>query len=242
MAQACREAGRPHRHRRHQGDGARRDRRHRPQHDRRRPDAPARARLRPLGPATASSSPARSATTAWRSSPSATIWSSQGDLRSDVAPINGLVRAALAAGGDDVVAMKDPTRGGLSSALHEMAEKSGVGILLDEAAFRSATRSARPRSCSASTRSHVANEGKAVIGVRPGRGRSRARRAARPPARPGRRHRRHLRRRAPGQRHPRHRPRAAAARRARGRAASADLLRRRRWRTSASSETAPSGS
>jgi hydrogenase expression/formation protein HypE len=29
--------------------------------------------------------------------------------------------------------MKDPTRGGLSSALHEMAEKSGVGILLEEA-------------------------------------------------------------------------------------------------------------
>ena len=36
----------------------------------------------------------------------------QGDLRSDVAPINGLIRAALAAGGEDVVAMKDPTRGG----------------------------------------------------------------------------------------------------------------------------------
>src|SRR5690242_20207016 len=37
----------------------------------------------------------------------------EGDLRSDVAPINGLVRAALAAGGAGVCAMKDPTRGGL---------------------------------------------------------------------------------------------------------------------------------
>jgi hydrogenase expression/formation protein HypE len=56
----------------------------------------------------------------------------QGDLRSDVAPINGLVRAALAAGGDDVVAMKDPTRGGLSGVLHEMAVKGKVGIVLEE--------------------------------------------------------------------------------------------------------------
>src|SRR5512142_3042521 len=33
----------------------------------------------------------------------------EGDLSSDVAPVNGLVRAALEAGGADVVAMKDPT-------------------------------------------------------------------------------------------------------------------------------------
>src|SRR5919201_5784643 len=38
-----------------------------------------------------------------------------GDLRSDVAPVNGHVRAALEAGGEDVAAMKDPTRGGLAS-------------------------------------------------------------------------------------------------------------------------------
>ena len=56
-----------------------------------------------------------------------------GELRSDVAPINALVRLALACGDDAVTAMKDPTRGGLASALHEMAGKSGVGILLDGA-------------------------------------------------------------------------------------------------------------
>ena len=58
----------------------------------------------------------------------------QGDLRSDVAPLNGLIRAALAAGGEDVVAMKDPTRGGVASVLHEMAGKARVGVLLDETA------------------------------------------------------------------------------------------------------------
>ena len=91
-----------------------------------------------------------------------------GDLRSDVAPLNGLVRAALEAGGDDVVALKDPTRGGLSSVLHEMAGKAGVGVLLDEPAIpvREEVRAA----CEILGIDPllVANEGKAVVGVRPG--------------------------------------------------------------------------
>jgi hydrogenase expression/formation protein HypE len=91
----------------------------------------------------------------------------EGDLRSDVAPINGLVRAALDAGGEGVVAMKDPTRGGLSSALHEMAGKSGVGILLEEPRIpiTDAVRSAGE--LLGIDPLHVANEGKAVIGVAP---------------------------------------------------------------------------
>jgi hydrogenase expression/formation protein HypE len=90
----------------------------------------------------------------------------EGDLRSDVAPLGELIRAALAAGGDDVVAMKDPTRGGLASALHEMAGKSGVGILLEEAAvpLREEVRAASE--LLGIDPLHVANEGKAVLGVR----------------------------------------------------------------------------
>ena len=41
--------------------------------------------------------------------------------------------------------MKDPTRGGLASALHEMAEKSGVGIVLDETARAGDAAGARRR-------------------------------------------------------------------------------------------------
>ncbi|MEM2250836.1 MAG: hydrogenase expression/formation protein HypE [Candidatus Hadarchaeales archaeon] len=52
------------------------------------------------------------------------------DLRSDVAPVWDVVEAALAVGG--ISAMKDPTRGGLASALNEMASKSGVGIVIWE--------------------------------------------------------------------------------------------------------------
>ncbi len=89
----------------------------------------------------------------------------EGELRSDVAPLNGLVRAALAKGG--VSAMKDPTRGGLSSALHEMAEKSGVGILLEEGAVPMRREVRAAAELLGIDPLQVANEGKAVLGVRP---------------------------------------------------------------------------
>jgi hydrogenase expression/formation protein HypE len=92
----------------------------------------------------------------------------EGDLLSDVAPLNGLIRLALESGGADVAAMKDPTRGGLASALHEMASKSGVGILLDEAAVPVAPQVRAAAELLGIEPLHVANEGKAVIGVRSG--------------------------------------------------------------------------
>ncbi len=92
----------------------------------------------------------------------------EGDLVSDVAPVNGLVRAALDAGGPSIVAMKDPTRGGLSSALHEMAGKSNVGILLEEAVIPMTDAVRAAGDLLGIDPLHVANEGKAVLGVRPG--------------------------------------------------------------------------
>ncbi|MDX1624593.1 MAG: hydrogenase expression/formation protein HypE [Gemmatimonadota bacterium] len=88
------------------------------------------------------------------------------DLASDVAPINGLAEAALGVADGAVTAMKDPTRGGLASALHEMAEKAGVGIAVDEAAVpvSDAVRSAAE--ILGLDPFHIANEGKAVLGVR----------------------------------------------------------------------------
>jgi hydrogenase expression/formation protein HypE len=91
----------------------------------------------------------------------------EGDLRSDVTPLGGLVREVLAVGGEDVVALTDPTRGGLASALYEMAEKSKVGILVEEGAVpvREPVRAAAE--LLGIDPMHVANEGKCVIGVRP---------------------------------------------------------------------------
>lgn len=51
-------------------------------------------------------------------------------IRSDVAPLNLVVSRILRVGG--ITAMKDPTRGGLSNALNEWSEKSGVGIEIYE--------------------------------------------------------------------------------------------------------------
>ena len=92
----------------------------------------------------------------------------EGELRSDVAPINGLVRAALAAGGRDVVAMKDPTRGGLSSSLHEMADKARVGIMIDEQSLPVRREVRAASELLGIDPLLVANEGKALLGVRPG--------------------------------------------------------------------------
>jgi hydrogenase expression/formation protein HypE len=90
----------------------------------------------------------------------------EGDLRSDVAPLNGLIRAALRAGGEDVVAMKDPTRGGVAGVLHEMAAKGKVGIVIDEPALPVRDEVRAAGEMIGIDPLLVANEGKAVIGVR----------------------------------------------------------------------------
>jgi len=88
-------------------------------------------------------------------------------LQSDVAPIHTLVRRGLDVGGEGVVALKDPTRGGLSSALHEMAEKSGVGIIVDETAVPLRDEVRAVGELLGIDPLVSANEGKAVFGLRP---------------------------------------------------------------------------
>ena len=84
-------------------------------------------------------------------------------IRSDVAPLWGLVSRALAAG--SIHAMKDPTRGGFASAINEMARKSGVSVRIDEEALpiRKSVRSASMML--GIDPLQVANEGKVVMGV-----------------------------------------------------------------------------
>lgn len=91
----------------------------------------------------------------------------EGELRSDVAPLGTLVAAALAAGGTSIVAMKDPTRGGVAASLHEMATKSGVGIVIQEAAIPVSAAARAAAEILGIDPLYVANEGKAVIGVAP---------------------------------------------------------------------------
>lgn len=53
------------------------------------------------------------------------------ELKSDTAPLTDLVRVMLEAC-PAIRAMRDPTRGGVSSTLHEIAQASKVGVRLDE--------------------------------------------------------------------------------------------------------------
>lgn len=85
-----------------------------------------------------------------------------GDLVSDVAPLNSLIGTIVG----DVTAMKDPTRGGVASALHEMASKSTVGIVLDERAIPVLPAVRSVGELLGIDPLHVANEGKALLGVR----------------------------------------------------------------------------
>lgn len=55
-------------------------------------------------------------------------------ILSDTAPLNGLTAAMLASGAN-LRLMRDATRGGLAATLNEIAQQSGVGIHLDEAAI-----------------------------------------------------------------------------------------------------------
>ena len=89
-------------------------------------------------------------------------------LESDCAPLNGLVASLLAAlPPGSLHCLRDPTRGGLATALNELAERSRVGIEIEEAALpvRAAVRAA----CELLGLDpvYVANEGKLVTIVAP---------------------------------------------------------------------------
>jgi len=53
-------------------------------------------------------------------------------LESDSAPLHDLVAAALAAGKEAVHVLRDPTRGGVASALNEIAKCANVGVRIEE--------------------------------------------------------------------------------------------------------------
>ena len=109
-------------------------------------------------------SAAISAGTASRSWRCAKAWRSRPAIESDCAPVAAPVLALLDAG-IAVHCLRDLTRGGLASALVEIAEAAGLRSAIDEAPFRSA------RTCRAACEIlgfdplYVANEGRFVAFV-----------------------------------------------------------------------------
>jgi len=85
------------------------------------------------------------------------------EIKSDVAPLNEMIRKALMVGG--IVAMKDPTRGGLANTLNEWAEKSGVRITVEEDALPMREGVMSGSELLGIDPLEVGNEGKVIIGV-----------------------------------------------------------------------------
>lgn len=86
------------------------------------------------------------------------------DLESDTAPVWGMVEKALEIGG--VTALKDPTRGGLANAVNEMADKSGIRLILDEEKIPIREEVKAVSDMLGIDPFEVANEGKIVMGVK----------------------------------------------------------------------------
>lgn len=91
----------------------------------------------------------------------------EADLRSDTRPVWPYVDALAEAVGPDVRWLRDPTRGGVASALNELARETRLGVVLDEAALpvRGPVRGA----CEILGLDplHIANEGQFVAVVAP---------------------------------------------------------------------------
>lgn len=91
------------------------------------------------------------------------------DLESDTAPLHGLASSLTDALGEDVRCLRDATRGGVAAVLNEIAVASGVGIGIRE------TDVPVPRAVRGACEIlgidplHMANEGKLVAVVDPGR-------------------------------------------------------------------------
>lgn len=88
---------------------------------------------------------------------------------SDAASLHGLAEALLDAGGDGVRVLRDPTRGGLATALVELATSSRVGVDLDEAAVPVDEPVRAACELLGLDPFYVANEGKLVAVVSPDR-------------------------------------------------------------------------
>ena len=89
------------------------------------------------------------------------------DIVSDSAPLHGLVAEMVGVAGNALRVMRDPTRGGLSATLNEIANRSGIGIRLKEEAIPVRPGVAAACELLGLDPLDVANEGKLVAVVAP---------------------------------------------------------------------------
>src|SRR5262249_6240401 len=85
-------------------------------------------------------------------------------LVSDTAPLHDLVAGLLRCGAD-VHFLRDPTRGGVSAVLHEVADAAGVSVVVEEAAVPLAAAARGACELLGLDPLYIANEGKLVAVV-----------------------------------------------------------------------------
>ncbi len=91
----------------------------------------------------------------------------EADITSDSQPLHRVVRDMVRAGGTGVRVLRDPTRGGVASALNELAQASAVGVEIDEPALPVPGAVAAACELLGLDPLHVANEGCLVGFVAP---------------------------------------------------------------------------
>lgn len=91
------------------------------------------------------------------------------DIVSDTASLHGLTAAMVAAGGQAIRLMRDPTRGGIAATLNEIANQSQVGFRIDEESIPLRPEVAGACEFLGLDPLNVANEGKLVAIVAPDR-------------------------------------------------------------------------
>jgi hydrogenase expression/formation protein HypE len=91
------------------------------------------------------------------------------DITSDTQPLHHLVEAMVAAGGPSLHVLRDATRGGIASALNEIAAASAVAVEIDERAVPVPPAVAAACEMLGLDPAHVANEGTLVAFVAPDR-------------------------------------------------------------------------
>lgn len=93
----------------------------------------------------------------------------ESELQSDCAPLNTLAAAVVQAGGHGVHCMRDLTRGGLSSALNEIATTCGADMVIEEGSLSVCDAVAGACGLLGLDPFYVANEGRMVAFVAPER-------------------------------------------------------------------------
>lgn len=90
----------------------------------------------------------------------------QSVLKTDAAPLNGLIADLLEALGDGVKFMRDPTRSGVAGVLADLAKAIGGHITLDETALPIRPQAKHAAEMLGLDPLEIANEGKVIVAVR----------------------------------------------------------------------------